>query len=145
MICQVCLDCISTTFFESETGHGAHHKNFTSFKNSIDEGCYPCNRLWTVLKIDERRIVSEACANEHHVSKLRPSQTLPYVNLSTDLKDIRPGATHFLLLDKYLRTSQPKPIVLFLDVPLFKHGTSLLLTHCLDGKYAPIEEEKKRF
>ncbi|KAF2016812.1 heterokaryon incompatibility protein [Aaosphaeria arxii CBS 175.79] len=54
MICVIC------TKIKIDTQTLPHHQTCQSFKNSVDLGCYICNRLWAVLTLNERCAVSSS-------------------------------------------------------------------------------------
>jgi hypothetical protein len=58
MICAVCTN-IST---DGKTY--VHHETCGTFKNSVDLGCYICNRLWATLTLKERCTVSALAESE---------------------------------------------------------------------------------
>jgi hypothetical protein len=53
---MICAPCRSIHFVLNATV--PHHLTCRSLKQSVDLGCYTCNRLWATLTPDEQRLVS---------------------------------------------------------------------------------------
>ncbi|KAH7073510.1 heterokaryon incompatibility protein [Paraphoma chrysanthemicola] len=62
MICVVCRNIGTDGQITS------HHPTCGTFKESVDLGCYICNRLWDTLTLDQRCVVSNLVESESNCS-----------------------------------------------------------------------------
>lgn len=60
--------CVTCTNISLDGQTFIHHKTCATFKNSVDLGCYICNRLWAALTLDERCVVSALAKSELNLS-----------------------------------------------------------------------------
>jgi hypothetical protein len=68
MICDICR---STCIIDSTRPEATHHQTCSTFKRSVDLGCYFCNRLWAALRPIEREAVLASAESESNISNDR--------------------------------------------------------------------------
>jgi hypothetical protein len=64
MICDICR---STCIIDSTRPEATHHQTCSTFKRSVDLGCYFCNRLWAALRPIERDAVLVSAESESNI------------------------------------------------------------------------------
>ena len=72
MICHVCQNLLMAQDAYDTAAAGwqtkSHHRTCISLKNSVEMGCYVCNRLWATLAPEERHPVSTSHDSDSHPS-----------------------------------------------------------------------------
>jgi hypothetical protein len=72
MICLVCQNVLMAQDAYDTTAAGwqtkPHHRTCVSLKNSVEMGCYVCNRLWATLAPEERHHVLASNDSDSHPS-----------------------------------------------------------------------------
>ena len=63
---MICVICASIRIDHGQTL--THHQTCGTFKNSVDLGCYICNRLWAATTLDDRRNVLALAESESNLS-----------------------------------------------------------------------------
>ncbi|KAM5371636.1 hypothetical protein ACJZ2D_007916 [Fusarium nematophilum] len=61
MLCLKCQNCLQMEdgLTSAQASHSSvHHPTYQSLKQSVDEGCYICNRFWETLSAQERGLLS---------------------------------------------------------------------------------------
>jgi hypothetical protein len=80
---MICLICTNINI------HGQtliHHETCGTFKNSVDLGCYICNRLWAALTLDERRVISALAKSEMNL-RSNATEVSTYAEQTTSKQD----------------------------------------------------------
>lgn len=83
MICNVCRSTCTNTGPVS-----VHHETCSSFKRSIDTGCYFCTRLWAGIRLNERDVVLNLAEFESNRSSERAETSTNGNQTSSDSGDI---------------------------------------------------------
>ncbi len=70
MLCSLCQGVLTLDNTSADTMPSGkalpHHRTCATLKQSVEAGCYVCNRLWANLALDEQQIVSASCDSAPH-------------------------------------------------------------------------------